>query len=422
VNNKARIGIVAGAVVLMALGDMPAHSQPELQPALQSGTRMPRAARKKAATVKLVPATGPQFGAPLPGLTAKQLELFAEGLEEFQNEDAAESGLGPTFNDVSCAACHSEPAIGGTSTKFVTRFGREVNGEYDPLVYLGGSLLQSQAIHPDVQEVVPREATLTALRRTTPLFGFGLIEAIPDWAILQNAAKQMSSEVSGRASMITDVTTGALRVGRFGWKAQQATLLAFSADAYLNEMGITSRFFPNENAPNGNMQLLAKFDTVADPEDEVDSETGKSDIDIFADFMRLLGPPPTLPLTNNAKAGQTLFRQIGCSTCHVPSMTTGPNSIRALDRKSVPLYSDLLLHDMGALGDGIGQADAGPEEMRTAPLWGLRAQTSFLHDGRAKTVNEAIRQHDGEAAPARDRYVKLQRFQQQQLLDFLNSI
>jgi hypothetical protein len=98
----------------------------------------------------LVPAIGPQFGSPLPGLTAKQLEAFAEGLEEFQNEDAAESGLGPTFNDVSCAACHSEPAIGGTSTKFVTRFGREVNGEYDPLVYLGGSLLQSQAIHPDV--------------------------------------------------------------------------------------------------------------------------------------------------------------------------------------------------------------------------------------------------------------------------------
>jgi CxxC motif-containing protein (DUF1111 family) len=170
------------------------------------------------------------------------------------------------------------------------------------------------------------------------------------------------------------------------------------------------------------MALLAKFDTVADPEDEVDPETGRGDIDSFADFMRLLGPPPTLPLTSNSKAGQTLFRQIGCSTCHVPSMTTGPNSIRALDRKSVPLYSDLLLHDMGALGDGIGQADAGPEEMRTAPLWGLRAQTSFLHDGRAKTVNEAIRQHDGEAIPARDRYVKLQRYQQQQLLDFLNSI
>src|SRR5262249_18319137 len=149
--------------------------------------------------------------------------------------------------------------------------------------------------------------------------------------------------------------------------------------------------------------------------------TGRSDIDVFADFMRFLGAPPTLPLTNNARLGRLQFEKIGCSGCHTPLMYTGINSIKALSRKPVPLYSDLLLHDMGSLGDGIEQADAGATEMRTAPLWGLRDQPEFLHDGRAKTPDDAIRMYDGEAAGARDRYIQLERQQQQQLLEFLNS-
>src|SRR5207302_3410854 len=137
----------------------------------------------------------------------------------------------------------------------------------------------------------------------TPLFGAGLIEAIPDVAILLNALAPKPDGISGRVSIVHDVASGQIRIGRFGWKAQQATLLAFAGDAYLNEVGITSRLFPNENAPNGNANLLALFDIIADPEDEEDPETGKADIDAFADYMRLLAPPPQLPLTLSARAG-----------------------------------------------------------------------------------------------------------------------
>ena len=420
---KSRIGIIAGAVAVMVFGDMPAYSQAEQGVHALAASRKARAARKAAATVRLAASSDePQFGDPLPGLTAQELDSFADGLEEFQNEDTIESGLGPAFNDVSCAACHSVPAIGGTSTKFVTRFGRYYNGEYDDMAKYGGSLLQSQAIHPGALESVPEEATIVAIRRTTPLFGLGLIEAIPDATIIANAETQKRSEVGGRAAMITDVASGTTRVGRFGWKAQQATLLAFAGDAYVNEMGITNRFFPSENAPNGSMETLRRFDTVADPEDEVDPATGRSDIDSFADFMRLLGAPPPVALNADAQAGQQLFAQVGCTSCHIPVLQTGESPIAALSRKPVPLYSDLLLHRMGSLSDGIGQADASPEEMKTAPLWGLRAQSSYLHDGRAKTVNDAIRLHDGEAAAARQRYVRLPQQARAQLIAFLNSI
>jgi CxxC motif-containing protein (DUF1111 family) len=418
--HKTRFAIATGAALSLLLSDIPAQPSAEMHSASKPNTKVGRVARKSGGVIKVEAAS--QFGGPLPGLTRQQLAAFEEGLEEFQNVDSAESGLGPTFNDVSCAACHTDPAIGGSSTRFVTRFGRESNGIYDPLTYLGGSLLQAQAIDPRVQEVVPRQATLTAHRRTTQLFGLGLIEAIPDSTIIQNGIKNHNAEISGRAAMLTDVVSGLKRVGRFGWKAQQATILAFSADAYLNEMGITSRFFPEENAPNGNYAMLAEYDTVADPEDEVDPVTGRSDIDFFTDFMRFLAPPPALTLSTSAKAGQTLFRQIGCESCHTPTLYTGVNSIKALDRRPVNLYSDLLLHDMGALGDGIGQADAGPHEMKTPPLWGLRAQSQFLHDGRAVSVGDAILMHDGEGAGARSRYSKLQKYQQQQILQFLSSL
>ena len=172
----------------------------------------------------------------------------------------------------------------------------------------------------------------------------------------------------------------------------------------------------------GDTNLLVLADLVADPEDDVDPASGKADIDRFADFMRYLAPAPQMPLTVLASAGQSLFGQIGCAACHTPTMYTGPNAIAALDRKPVRLYSDLLLHDMGSLGDGIAQAAASSREMRTAPLWGLRASAPYLHDGRAETVDEAIRGHDGEARAARDRYRRLSPNQKQQLMDFLNSL
>lgn len=363
-----------------------------------------------------------QFGDPLPGLTAEQLAAFADGMEEFENIETAETGLGPTFNNVSCVSCHSAAATGGASNIHVTRFGRLVDGKFDPMTGKGGTLLQQSAIDPAVQEKIPDEANVIARRQTTPLFGLGLIEAIPDREILANARRFKPDGIKGKPAMIQDVVSGEMRVGHFGWKAQQATLLAFAADAYLNEMGITNRFFPTENAPNGNTELLAQFDNYADPEDQIDPETGKADIDVVADFIRFLAPPPPMPPTPETLAGQRTFVQIGCANCHQPVMTTDPNVIPSLDRKPVPLYSDLLLHDMGALGDGIAQSAAGPREMKTPPLWGLRASAPYLHDARATTVDEAIRAHDGEAARTRDRYLPLSPVERQQLLEFLRTL
>ena len=415
---RAFAALCAAALVALANVDAQTTATPSL-----SGSRHVRGPRHRTRPPPvIVPKTTADFGDPLPGLTAAQLADFAEGLDSFQEEDDAASGLGPAFNNVSCVACHSAAATGGASAILETRFGHIGANGFDPLAALGGSLLQLSAIDPLAQEVMPPQANVVAQRLTTPLFGAGLIEAIPDAAIIRNAQQQQPGGISGRVSVVQDVATGQTHVGRFGWKAQQATLLAFAGDAYLNEIGITSRLFPQENAPNGNAALLATYDLVADPEDDVDPVTGKADIDKFADFMRLLAPPPQLPLTPSARAGKDLFGEVGCDRCHVPVMTTGASSIRMLDRKPVALFSDLLLHDMGSLGDGIAQGTARPGEMRTAPLWGLRARGPFLHDGRAATVDAAIRFHDGEAARVRDRYNNLSTHEQRQLVEFLNSI
>jgi len=393
-------------------------AQTDFAPGKQRAARV----RPNVSTMAIVSPRGTQFGDPLPGLTTAQLGDFAQGLQEFQSADTPASGLGPIYNNVSCVACHFAPTSGGGSVLQVTRFGRLANGYFDPMTEQGGSLLQSQAIDPAVQERIPAEANVIAKRQTTPLFGLGLIEAIADATIEQNATGRKPDGVSGRVSMVQDVASGQTRVGRFGWKAQQASLLSFAGDAYVNEIGITNRLFPNENAPNGNTALLARFDTVADPEDVTDAGTGKADIDRFADYMRYLAPPPRLPLTLASTAGAVLFVEAGCNVCHQAFMLTAANPVAALDRKLVPLFSDLLLHDMGTLGDGIAQGAAQMSEMRTAPLWGLRMRTAFLHDGRATTVDAAIRMHAGEAAKARDRFVAMPGGQQDRLLQFLGSI
>jgi CxxC motif-containing protein (DUF1111 family) len=364
----------------------------------------------------------PRLGAPLAGLTAEELAAFEAGKDEFTNVETPETGLGPIFNGNSCVQCHGAPAPGGASPMTVTRFGRNVDGQFDPLTELGGSLLQRFTIDPALLERVPREANVVAQRESTPLFGAGLIEAIPDAAILANAARPKPYGIKGRAAVVRDVVSGDNRVGHFGWKAQQATLLAFAADAYLNEMGITNRFFPTENAPNGNRALLAAFDHSTGLEDVVDPVTGRSDIDAAADFMRLLTPPSKLPQSPAARAGEALFAQTGCADCHTPSMATGSHSVQALSFKTVNLYSDLLLHDMGTLGDGIAQGAAGVREMKTPPLWGVRASAPYLHDGRAPTLDQAIRAHEGEAQVVRNRYLGLTPQQRQQILDFLNTL
>lgn len=391
--NRIR-GLRIGASMLCAvlLGAMPAQSQ--------------------------IKSSVPLFGEPLPLLSDEHLTDFYSGLEEFEKVFTPEAGLGPIFNGDSCAACHSEGAIGGGSAVTVTRFGRMINGQFDPLTELGGSLLQRNAIDPALQEVVPAEANVVAHRRSQALFGLGLIEAIPDATIVSNSLVRKAMGVKGRLSIVVDAATGESRIGRFGWKAQHATLLAFAGDASVNELGISNRVFAHENVPNG--KTLAADSAI---EDVADETTGKAGVDRLTDFMRFLAQPPTLPVTVTVDNGERWFNQVGCHQCHTKVMFTGPSSIPALDRKPVLLWSDLLLHDMGSLGDGIAQGSAGPRELRTSPLWGLRMQSTFLHDGRASSVEAAILMHDGEAAPSREFYIRsLPRDQQLELLEFLLAI
>jgi CxxC motif-containing protein (DUF1111 family) len=364
------------------------------------------------------------FGQILPGATSAERAGFNQGTADFTAAETPQTGLGPIFNDVSCAACHAAPSVGGSSRKTVTRFGRTMNGTFDPLSALDGTLLHAKAIAPPLQEVLPSQANVVAQRLTTPLYGAGLIEAIPDATIIANAQLPKTAGVSGRPAIVTDIATGATRVGRFGWKAQHATLLSFSGDALNNEIGITNRLFPKAAAPDGNEALLAKYVSPSAPIEDLPSPvTGLSEIDRVSNYMRLLAPPPAgAPVTAASLTGQRLFASVGCASCHTPSMNTGPNSSAALSNKTVALYSDLLLHNMGSLADGIAQGDAGTQEMRTAPLWGLGARAFYLHDGRATTVTEAILDHAGEAANAKAAYQQLSAADQKALLAFLATL
>jgi CxxC motif-containing protein (DUF1111 family) len=381
-------------------------------------------------------APGPNFGDPLPGVTATEQANFLAGQAQFQNVEAVADGLGPVFNEDSCVLCHTTivnglSVVGAGSARLETRFGLTVNGVFDPLdgtsasgLNLGGSLMQDHAIGlvggiTYVPEVVPPQANVVALRRTTPLFGLGLVDNVPDSTFQQIAlAEQANSPTTaGRVSIVFDTasqTPG--RVGKFGWKCQEPTLFSFSGDAYLNEMGITTTMFPVENCPQGNCSLLNNPALPPVPNDD------NGDLVKFTNFMTFLGPPPQLPLTNQARQGQAIFSKIGCADCHLPSLTTGPNSSAALNQVTFFPYSDFLLHDMGTLGDGIAQSDAGQTEMRTAPLWGVRLQTVLLHDGSATSIRQAIRKHRGQGEPARNAFVNLNDNQQAALVAFLNSL
>ena len=367
-----------------------------------------------------VPSILTQFGDSLPGLTAEQLNLFLDGRDDFEHVEDVAGGLGPIFNRDSCVACHSSPVTGGASTINVTRFGMTVRGKFDPLDSLGGSLLQENAITPEAQELVPSIANVVILRNSTPLFGLGLIDSIPDSEIVRNARAYPSERIKGRVGWVTDVVSGKRMAGRFGWKAQQATVLGFAADAYRNEMGVTNRYFPTENAPNGDLVRLAKTDFVQDPEDA--PATGLADFEKVANFMLFLAAPPVTKPTPATASGKMLFDVAACSLCHTPTMRTGYSKIAALNNKEVRLYSDLLLHDMGSLGDGIVQETATGRDFRTAPLWGIAQSAPYLHDGRAVTIDEAIKAHDGEGKVSKERYLKLNKTQQKLLTDFVLSL
>ena len=275
---------------------------------------------------------------PLPGISPAEFEDFRLGLEDFLEVETAEDGLGPAYNATSCAGCHNVPAVGGIAAVTTVRAGiRDADGSFRDVDSTRGSLFQVTSIPTHgCQSVVPPEANVIARRVPIPLFGAGLVEAIPDTTILALADPNDADGdgVSGRAAMITDRASGDVRVGRFGWKAQIATLLEFSGDAYRNEMGITNDLFPEELTFNLTDMQLRFCDPIPEPEDVPELGTGRRGIDNFEAFMKFLAPPPRGPRTAQVTAGEETFRSVSaaqCATCRVsrPALISARSSTSA---------------------------------------------------------------------------------------------
>jgi CxxC motif-containing protein (DUF1111 family) len=350
---------------------------------------------------------------PLEGLSAAALARFQVGARDFSDTETAAKGLGPLFNANSCSQCHNVPMPGGAGLMRITRAGcPDGDTEQNTLVHVFSTRpdLGAASVRTDCEAIVTE-------RRTTSLMGAGLIEAIADDEIAALAARQPRA-IAGRPAYVLDVASGRERVGHFGWKAQHATLVSFAGDAYRNELGITNELFPEEVAPNGNMQLLAAMDPTPDPEAE------PGGIYKLADFMRLLAPSVPRVLeglaADEVSTGAHAFDRVGCQSCHFSSYVTNSTD-PLLDQRKVPLYSDLLLHDVGT-GDGIAQADANEHEIRTPPLWGARHSQLWLHDGRASSMDQAIRLHGGQALESRQAYEHLEPAERAAVIAFLNSL
>ncbi|HLG60107.1 MAG TPA: di-heme oxidoredictase family protein [Vicinamibacterales bacterium] len=364
-------------------------------------------------------------GDPLAGVTPVEFEEFRLGLDDFLEVETAEEGLGPAFNGASCAVCHSVPAVGGTSTIAEVRAGkRGPRGEFIALDASGESLFHLFSVPSHAcQPLIPDDATIIVRRVPIPVFGAGLVEAIPDETLLalEDPSDRNRDGVSGRAAMVIDRASGERRVGRFGWKAQHATLLAFSADAYRNEMGITNDLFAQELAVGVSNERMRVCDPIPDPEDIRDPRTGRRGIDNFASFMKFLAPVARGPIDETVRNGERSFGAMGCAACHTPTLVTGPSANPLFDRREVPLFSDLLLHDVGT-GDGIQQESGAPEEIRTPALWGLRLRRPLLHDGSAATIEQAIGRHAGEAELARRSVEQATDSESASLIAFLKSL
>ena len=302
-----------------------------------------------------------------------------------------------------------------------------LNGQF--FESLGGSLVHSRATYPNIVEVVAIQDDIRTFRISTNTLGTGFIEAIANSTLLSIRDRQPAF-MRGTATMVPVLEVpGEVRVGRFGWKNQHASLQSFAADAYLNEMGITSPLFPDENTSSG--RSVAAYDPAGDPEDE-----DGVDVLAFANFMRSTKAPSRGPITADVVAGDTLFNQVGCATCHVPAIVTSPPGTPinggafvvppALGNKIVRPYSDFLSHDIGT-GDGIPILPT-PEfadtasKMRTAPLWALRTRNRLMHDGLSFTKEEAIARHRGQADSVRRQFNALTSRQKAQLMRFLESL
>ncbi len=348
----------------------------------------------------------------------------------FEDRETIADGVGPVYNAQSCAECHQSPVTGGSSQVSELRAGHFTGAAF--VEHLGGSLINDRAINPAIQEIVLGGNEVRTFRMSTNLLGAGYVESIDNStlrAIALSQPAQSGGRIAGQVINVSvDEAAGATRVGRFGWKNQHASLVSFAADAYLNEMGITTPLQPVENTWLG--QSVAVYDTVPDPEDDGD------DLLVFARFMRATKAPARnamIAATPDAQAGARIFNQIGCNVCHVAAITTAmPGTVinggnftvpPALGNKIIHPYSDFLMHDIGT-GDGIVQ-NGGPltrNKVRTAPLWGLRTRNRLLHDGSALTRTDAITQHGGEASLVTFRYLLLSGTQKQQVLEFLKSL
>jgi len=416
---------------------------------------------------------GAAAGGPIDGLSPGQLQYFAAGRDDFAEAEDVKDGLGPRMNLDSCAGCHSQPAAGGSSpavnpqvafatldggldkvppflsadgpvreARFVTNRDGSADGGVHALFTITGRSGADGCSMPQPDFATQLANRNVIFRIPTPVFGGGLIESIPDSAILANQAANAAAKsqlgIRGRANFhvagrtITGQTNANGNdgtVARFGWKAQNKSLLVFSGEAYNVEMGITNELFPTERDERAACQMAMLPNDVADP-DAATPLAGMSSIERFSHYMRLLAPPVPSPDTpggaTSVATGRALFQSVGCAYCHTPSLTTGATAIAALRYQPVRLFSDLLIHDMGVgLADGVSQGEAGPREFRSAPLWGLGQRIFFLHDGRTTNLITAIRAHASTGSEANgvvNAFQQLSETQKQHLLNFLRSL
>ena len=400
-------------------------------------------------------------GAAIAGLTTKEGKFFSDGQSRFAEVEAVANGLGPRFNLTSCAGCHAFPASGGsspatnpqitaapgsqvallTTLNIISATGpiREVRfrsdgGVHDLFTILGRSDTPAGCTISQPDFGTHMLSGDVIFRIPTPAFGAGLIEAIADDVIRQNELNAKLYGITGHANRNGNDGT----ISRFGWKAQNKSLTIFSGEAYNVEMGISNELFNDERGEAGVPDPLA-CRTVPSPNDHMNFESTQpqainSDVVGFSNFMRFLAPPTAVSSYGNVTAastsnGQAQFTTAGCSVCHMPSIQTGNHPTAALANKTANLFSDLLVHNMGQLGDGISQGTAGPSEFRTAPLWGLGQRIFFLHDGRTTDLLAAIEAHaNGGNDTASEAYQVIVNFNalspanQQDVLNFLRSL
>jgi CxxC motif-containing protein (DUF1111 family) len=347
----------------------------------------------------------------------------------FEETETAADGLGPVYNAQSCRECHQNVATGGASQIAEHRTGRLDSDTF--FESLGGSLVHSRATNPEIVERVMYQDSVRTFRISTNTLGDGFVEAIPNRAI-QRVRMAQPEPMRGLVLPAPVLeANGKARIGRFGWKSQHASLLSFAADAYLNEMGVTSPLFPEENTSSGTfVGFGTPYDSKPDPEDD-----GK-DVRAFADFMRSTKAPSRGPITPSVQAGETIFANIGCGTCHTATYRTAAPGTQinggtytisdAIGNKIIHPYSDFLVHDIGT-GDGIPvQATAEfawtANVIRTAPLWGMRTRSRLMHDGLTFTEREAIERHGGQAADVTAAYQALSDADKELLRTFLDSL